>query len=174
MWSPANEKTTHTFRQTARQTQILKAIEFTRPNYAVDFAKRLDNPPVSVYNKDTEFIPKGIFDMDCIFCKIIAGDIPSAKVYEDELVYAFRDIAPMAPTHILIVPKVHMASADEVTSENSGYVARIFEVIPKIAATEGLTKGYRVITNCGEDGCQSVKHLHFHLLGGKQLPAEMA
>ena len=112
--------------------------------------------------------------MDCLFCKIIAGDIPSAKVYEDDMVYAFRDIAPMAPTHILIVPKVHMASADEVTAENSGYVARIFEVIPKIAATEGLTGGYRVITNCGEDGCQSVKHLHFHLLGGKKLPDQMA
>ena len=78
--------------------------------------------------------------MDCLFCKIIAGDIPSTKVYEDEMVYAFRDIAPMAPTHILIVPKVHMASADEVTSENSAYVARIFEVIPKIAAAECLEK----------------------------------
>ena len=134
----------------------------------------LDNPLVSVYNKGNETIYERILNMDCIFCKIIAGDIPSAKVYEDELAYAFRDIAPMAPTHILIVPKAHMASADEVTAENSGYVARIFEVIPKIAAAEGLTNGYRVITNCGEDGCQSVKHLHFHLLGGKQLPAEMA
>ena len=134
----------------------------------------LDNPFDWVYNRGSEIIYERILNMDCIFCKIIAGDIPSAKVYEDELVYAFRDIAPMAPTHILIVPKTHMASADEVTAENSGYVARIFEVIPKIAAAEGLTKGYRVITNCGEDGCQSVKHLHFHLLGGKQLPAEMA
>ena len=112
--------------------------------------------------------------MDCLFCKIIAGDIPSTKVYEDDMVYAFRDIAPMAPTHILIVPKAHLASADEVTADNSAYVARIFEVIPKIAAAEGLTNGYRVITNCGEDGCQSVKHLHFHLLGGKKLPDQMA
>ena len=112
--------------------------------------------------------------MDCLFCKIIAGDIPSTKVYEDDMVYAFRDISPMAPTHILIVPKAHMASADEVTSDNSAYVARIFEVIPKIAAAEGLANGYRVITNCGEDGCQTVKHLHFHLLGGKKLPEEMA
>ena len=112
--------------------------------------------------------------MDCLFCKIIAGDIPSAKVYEDELVYAFRDIAPMAPVHVLIVPKAHVASADEVNGENSRYVARIFEVIPKIAAAEGLENGYRVITNCGEDGCQSVKHLHFHLLGGKKLPDQMA
>ena len=112
--------------------------------------------------------------MDCLFCKIIAGDIPSTKVYEDELVYAFRDIAPMAPTHVLIVPKLHVASADEVTGENSRFVARIFEVIPQIAAAEGLTNGYRVITNCGEDGCQSVQHLHFHLLGGKKLPDQMA
>ena len=127
-----------------------------------------------MYNRDTETIQERKYDMDCIFCKIIAGDIPSAKVYEDELVYAFRDIAPMAPVHVLIVPKVHMASANEVTAENSGYVARIFEVIPQIAAAEGLDNGYRVITNCGEDGCQSVKHLHFHLLGGKKLPDQMA
>ena len=111
---------------------------------------------------------------DCLFCKIIAGDIPSTKVYEDDMVYAFRDIAPMAPTHVLVVPKVHIASADEVSAENSAYVARIFEVIPKIAAADGLTGGYRVITNCGADACQSVKHLHFHILGGKQLPDQMA
>lgn len=112
--------------------------------------------------------------MDCLFCKIIAGDIPSTKVYEDDMVYAFRDIAPMAPVHVLIVPKCHISSADEVSSENSAYVARIFEVIPRIAQAEGLTNGYRVITNCGEDGCQSVRHLHFHLLGGKKLPDQMA
>lgn len=112
--------------------------------------------------------------MDCLFCKIIEGSIPSTKVYEDDKVYAFKDIAPMAPVHILIVPKCHMASADEVTPNNSAYVARIFEVIPQIAKEAGLTSGYRVITNCGEDGCQSVKHLHFHLLGGKKLPEQMA
>ena len=111
---------------------------------------------------------------DCIFCKIIAGEIPSSKVWEDELVYAFRDINPMAPVHVLIVPKTHIASADGVNAENSVAVARIFEVIPKIAAAEGLVNGYRVITNCGEDGCQSVKHLHFHLLGGKKLPESLA
>ena len=111
---------------------------------------------------------------DCLFCKIIAGDIPSTKVYEDDTVYAFRDINPMAPVHVLIVPKCHIASADGVNAENSQYVARIFEVIPTIAKAEGLTNGYRVITNCGEDGCQSVKHLHFHLLGGKKLPETMA
>lgn len=107
--------------------------------------------------------------MDCLFCKIIEGDIPSTKVYEDDMVYAFRDINPMAPVHVLIVPKCHLASADEVNGDNSAYVSRIFEVIPKIAAAEELTEGYRVITNCGTYGCQSVKHLHFHLLGGKQL-----
>jgi histidine triad (HIT) family protein len=110
---------------------------------------------------------------DCIFCKIIAGDIPSSKVYEDEKIYAFRDIAPMAPVHVLVVPKEHIPSADAINAENSTYVARIFEIIPKIAASEGLTNGYRVITNCGEDGCQSVKHLHFHILGGKKLPDQM-
>ena len=112
--------------------------------------------------------------MNCIFCRIIEGSIPSAKVYEDDMVYAFRDIAPMAPVHILVVPKCHMASVDEVTAENSAYVARIFEVIPQIAKAEGLERGYRVITNCGEDGCQSVGHLHFHVLGGKKLPEQMA
>ena len=112
--------------------------------------------------------------MNCLFCEIIAGNIPSTKVYEDDMVYAFRDIAPMAPTHILVVPKVHIPSADGVDAENSAYVARIFEAVPQIAATEGLTNGYRVITNCGEDACQSVKHLHFHLLGGKKLPEQMA
>ena len=112
--------------------------------------------------------------MDCLFCKIIEGTIPSAKVYENEWVYAFRDIAPQAPVHVLIVPKVHIASADGINAENSAYVAKIFEAIPEIAKAEGLTNGYRVLTNCGEDGCQSVKHIHFHLLGGKKLPEQMA
>ena len=112
--------------------------------------------------------------MDCIFCRIIAGEIPSAKVYEDDRVFAFKDINPQAPVHVLVVPKAHLESADAVTAENSVYVASIFEAIPKIAAEAGLENGYRVITNCGEDGCQSVKHLHFHILGGKQLPDQMA
>ena len=111
--------------------------------------------------------------MDCIFCKIIAGDIPSTKVYEDESVYAFRDIQPQAPVHVLVIPKTHIASADEIGGENAELVAKIFAAIPKIAAAEGLTNGYRVITNCGEDGCQSVKHLHFHVLGGKKLSERM-
>jgi histidine triad (HIT) family protein len=112
--------------------------------------------------------------MSCLFCRIIAGEIPSKKVYEDEYVYAFHDIAPMAPVHVLFVPKQHMDSADAVSAENSLYVAKIFEAIPKVAAELGLANGYRVITNCGEDGCQSVKHLHFHLLGGKKLPETLA
>jgi histidine triad (HIT) family protein len=111
--------------------------------------------------------------MDCLFCKIIAGEIPSKKVYENEYVYAFHDINPQAPTHILVIPKKHLASADEVSGENSIYVAKVFEAIPQIAAEAGLTGGYRVITNCGADACQSVRHLHFHILGGKQLPENM-
>ncbi len=108
--------------------------------------------------------------MACLFCRIIEGEIPSKKVYEDEYVYAFYDIAPMAPVHVLLIPKLHLDSADAVDAENSVYVAKIFEAIPKVAAELGLANGYRVITNCGEDGCQSVHHLHFHLLGGKKLP----
>ena len=107
---------------------------------------------------------------DCLFCKIIAGEIPSTKVFENESVYAFRDINPMAPVHVLIVPRRHIDSADAITAETSADVAAIFEAIPQIAKSEGLSNGYRVITNCGEDGCQAVKHLHFHLLGGKKLP----
>ena len=112
--------------------------------------------------------------MDCLFCKIVAGEIPSNKVYEDEYVYAFRDIAPMAPTHILVVPKAHIPSVDGVNGENSAVVARIFEVIPQIAAAEGLTNGYRVISNCGPDAGQTVNHLHFHILGGRELTLQMA
>ena len=111
---------------------------------------------------------------NCIFCKIIAGEIPSSKVYENELIYAFRDINPMAPVHVLVVPKNHVCCADKIDETNSGCIAKIFEAIPKIAAAEGLTNGYRIINNCGEDGCQSVKHLHFHILGGKKLSENMA
>ena len=112
--------------------------------------------------------------MDCLFCKILAGDIPSAKVYENEWVYAFRDINPQAPVHVLVIPKEHICCADAVNADNSAVVAKIFEAIPEIAKAEGLSNGYRVITNCGEDGCQSVKHLHFHVLGGKKLSENMA
>ena len=111
---------------------------------------------------------------NCLFCKIIAGAIPSTKVYEDETVLAFRDIAPQAPTHILVIPKTHMDSCNGVTAENSAVVARIFEVIPQIAKAEGLENGYRVVSNCGPDAGQTVPHLHFHILGGKTLALEMA
>lgn len=110
---------------------------------------------------------------DCLFCKIIDGEIPSAKVYEDENLYAFKDINPQAPVHILVVPKAHIASADEINAQNSAVVARIFEKIPEIAREAGLTNGYRIISNCGDDACQSVKHLHFHILGGAQLADRM-
>lgn len=112
--------------------------------------------------------------MDCLFCAIIKGEIPSKKLYEDEVCYAFADINPQAPVHCLIVPKLHIPSADAVTEESSSVVAHIFSVIPKIAKDAWLTNGYRVITNVGEDGCQSVKHLHFHLVGGKKLSEAMA
>ncbi|MBQ8742068.1 MAG: histidine triad nucleotide-binding protein [Clostridia bacterium] len=112
--------------------------------------------------------------MDCLFCKITNGDIPSKKVYEDEDVFAFFDIAPQAPVHVLVIPKVHIASMDGISMENAEVVAKIFTVIPKIAAQLGLTNGYRVISNCGSDACQSVKHLHFHILGGAQLSEKMA
>ncbi len=112
--------------------------------------------------------------MDCLFCKIINGSIPSTKVYENEDVYAFRDINPQAPVHILVVPKAHIASVDEITAENSDMIAKIFEAIPEIAKAEGLSGGYRVVSNIGNDGCQSVKHLHVHILGGKQLNETMA
>ena len=111
---------------------------------------------------------------DCLFCKIIAGDIPSTKVYEDETVLAFRDIAPQAPIHILVIPKAHIGSVAEITGNNSNVVAHIFEVIPTIAKAEGLEGGYRVVSNCGDDAGQTVHHLHFHILGGKKLLLEMA
>ena len=107
---------------------------------------------------------------DCIFCKIVAGEIPSTKVFEDETVLAFRDINPMAPTHIVVIPKTHICCANMITRDNSSLIAHIFEVIPEIAKAEGIDKsGYRIINNCGEDGAQTVLHLHFHLVGGTKL-----
>lgn len=105
--------------------------------------------------------------MDCLFCKIINGDIPSKKVYEDDKVFAFCDIDPQAPVHILIIPKEHIASAAEINEENSSVVAHIFEVAAKIAKDMSLSDGFRVVTNCGDSAGQSVKHLHFHLLSGR-------
>ena len=108
--------------------------------------------------------------MDCLFCSIIKGEIPSKKVCEDDMCYAFLDIAPQAPVHCLIIPKEHISSADDITGENAKYISAIFTAIPKIASELGLGNGYRIITNIGEDGAQTVKHLHFHILGGKKLP----
>lgn len=112
--------------------------------------------------------------MDCLFCKIIAGEIPSEKVYEDGNVLAFKDINPQAPVHILVIPKTHIESADKITENNNSEVGAVFSAIPKIAAKAGLTNGYRVVTNVGEDGCQSVKHMHFHILGGTKLSEKMS
>ena len=111
---------------------------------------------------------------NCLFCKIVNGLIPSSKVYEDEKILAFRDIAPQAPVHVLVIPKTHIACVDEITGENSSIVAYIFENIPKIAKLAGIANGYRVISNCGPDACQTVPHLHFHILGGAQLSGQMA
>ena len=110
---------------------------------------------------------------NCLFCKIVAGEIPSTKVYEDEKILAFRDIAPMAPVHILVIPKMHIGSVAEISEENSAVVAHIFEAIAKIAKAEGLTDGYRVVSNCGDHGGQTVHHLHFHILGGQKLSTQM-
>ncbi len=112
--------------------------------------------------------------MDCLFCSIINGEIPSKKAYEDEKILAFYDIAPQAPVHILVIPKEHIASVDEVNADNSKIVAYIFEHIPSIAKAAGIKNGYRVISNCGDDACQSVHHLHFHILGGRQMADRMA
>ena len=107
---------------------------------------------------------------DCLFCRIIAGEIPSTKVYEDETVFAFRDINPQAPTHILVIPKAHISGCDGVTAENSSVVAHIFEVIAKLAQELGFAEaGYRVVSNIGEAGQQSVPHLHFHVLAGRDM-----
>ena len=106
--------------------------------------------------------------MDCLFCKIVAGDIPSTKVYEDEQILAFRDIAPAAPVHVLFIPKAHIAGVREITADNAAVVARIFSVIPQVAKELGITD-YRVVSNNGADAGQTVHHLHFHLLGGATL-----
>ncbi len=106
---------------------------------------------------------------NCLFCKIINGEIPSTKVYEDEFVYAFLDIEPQAPFHAVIVPKIHIKSVDEINTENSMYIAKIFEAVAKIAKQENLENGYRVVNNCGADGGQTVGHIHFHLLARRNL-----
>lgn len=108
--------------------------------------------------------------MDCLFCKIASKEIPSQKVYEDEYVYAFNDINPVAPVHVIVIPKTHIESANEITEENSINIQKVFEIIPKIAKLVDINEsGYRVITNIGEDGGQTIKHVHFHVIGGKKL-----
>lgn len=111
--------------------------------------------------------------MDCIFCMIAEGKIPSKKAYEDEDILAFYDINPQAPVHVLVIPKSHIASLDDVNTKNSSVIKSIFEKIPKIAREVGITNGYRVISNCGEDASQTVKHLHFHILGGCKMQEKM-
>lgn len=107
--------------------------------------------------------------MDCLFCKIINGEIPSTKVYEDDMVYAFNDIDPKAPFHVIVIPKKHITSAADITNENSSYISAIFEAIAKIAKENNLEKGFRVVNNCGEDGGQTVGHIHFHMLAKRAL-----
>ena len=111
---------------------------------------------------------------NCLFCKIVAGEIPSTKVYEDETLLAFRDIAPQAPCHVLVIPKAHIADVNGITAENSAASGKAREVALAIAKAEGLENGYRIVSNCGPDAGQTVQHLHFHILGGKQLALEMA
>ncbi len=111
---------------------------------------------------------------NCLFCKIIAGEIPSSKVYEDEKVYAFRDINPQTPTHILVIPKKHVASMDAIDQVSDEDLAACLRALRTVARQEHLENGYRVISNCGPDACQSVQHLHFHLLGGTRMSERMA
>lgn len=110
---------------------------------------------------------------DCIFCKIVDGSIPSKKVYEDEKILAFYDLEPQAPVHVLVIPKQHICCANKIDESNVDVIAHIFTKIPQIASDLGLENGYRIVNNCGEDGCQSVKHVHFHILGGKKLSGKM-
>ena len=109
----------------------------------------------------------------CLFCKIIAGQIPSDKVYEDDRCYAFRDINPQAPVHILIVPKTHVADVAECTEKDSARAGHVLKVASELAKREGLTNGFRLVTNAGADACQSVKHFHVHLLGGRKMSEKM-
>ena len=107
--------------------------------------------------------------MDCIFCKIANNEIPAKKVYEDEKAVAFKDVNPIAPVHILVIPREHIVCADEINSSNKSIVGDIFAVIAEVAKELNLSNGYRIINNCKEDGGQTVNHLHFHLIGGKKL-----
>ena len=111
-----------------------------------------------------------MLEENCLFCKIIKGQIPSTKVYEDDKILAFKDINPVAPVHVLVIPKIHVANTNEINSKNSEYISHIYEKMGDIAKEVGVYEsGYRIICNCGEDSGQEVKHLHFHLIGGKSL-----
>ena len=110
---------------------------------------------------------------NCLFCKIIKGDIPSTCVYQDEKTYAFRDIAPMAPTHVLVVPKAHVSGMSAIDELDDATLAACLRACKKVAELEGLTGGFRTVSNCGADACQTVSHLHFHVLGGKKLSDRM-
>ena len=110
---------------------------------------------------------------DCLFCKIINGEIPSKKLYEDEKILAFYDISPIAPVHFLVIPKQHIASLDAIDADNSAIVAYIFQKLGELAKLAGIENGYRVISNCGADAGQTVQHLHFHVLGGKEMNWEV-
>ena len=107
---------------------------------------------------------------DCLFCKIIAGDIPSSKVYEDEQIFVFKDIAPKAAVHLLVIPKIHLVSLDDLNSEHNALIAHMMLKLPVLALEQGLDNGFRTIINTGEGGGQEVAHLHIHLLGGEDLP----
>ncbi len=111
---------------------------------------------------------------DCIFCKIVDGSIPSKKAYEDDKILAFYDLEPQAPVHVLVIPKQHISCANDIDDTNCDVIAHIFTKIPEITKSLGLDNGYRIVNNCGDDGCQSVKHMHFHILGGKKLNGQMA
>ena len=133
------------------------------------YEKNKVSPPIKITNhkrKETT--------MDCIFCKIVAGEIPCSKVYEDEKILAFKDINPQAPIHVIFIPKQHILTcADDINDANKEIFGDIFAAISKVAKELGLADGYRIINNCGKHGAQSVKHIHFHLLGGAQLPEDM-
>ncbi len=142
----------------------------SKPEWGINYAKKnLDL--LRPYRSENIFskIKERDKMANCVFCKIAAGEIPSTKVYEDETVLAFRDLDPQAPIHVLLIPKEHIASAAEITPENSAVVAHIFEIAAKVAEELGLGNGFRIVNNCGADGMQSVPHLHFHLLGGKKM-----
>lgn len=111
---------------------------------------------------------------DCLFCRIIKGEIPSSKVYEDDFMLAFKDINPAAPVHVLIIPKIHVENTNEITEENSKFITHIYEKMSTVAENAGVKdSGYRIICNCGEDSGQEVKHLHFHMIGGTKLGAKI-